>query len=291
MTDGPPPAATDPTVGRRGGYGAFVASLDPSGPLALELDGAVAVVRMRRTERRNALVRAMTEPMLEALVRASADPDVRCVLLTGGEDAFCVGDDVASVEAWRHGDAATTPFDALTHDAHYLRMCEELLRMPKPVVAAVGGASAGAGTELLCAADYRVAGRDAVIGNRLLQVGHVGNVVLLSRLVGPGRATNLYLTGRMVPAEEALSIGLVDEVVPAGDVVAAGRRRAAELAALPTRAIALFKDLRERTWGQPAELGLRWQDRCHLVTHDTVRDAAEGMAAFAERRAPRYEGR
>ncbi|WP_078591924.1 enoyl-CoA hydratase/isomerase family protein [Streptomyces megasporus] len=282
-----------PDPGARGRFAAFAdrVSADPAVPLLASLHEGVAVLRLDRPERRNALTLPLSGALLEGLVRAGADHRVRAVVLRGSGPAFCAGDDVPSVRRWLDGDRADVPFDPVTSDAHYLRICEQMLHLPKPVVVGLTGATAGAGAEIACAADYRLADDTAAIGSRLASVGHVGNVVLMSRLVGPARATEIYLTGRMVPAAEALSLGLVDRVVPAASFEAELAETARRFAALPTRSVGLFKELRERSWGQPAEYGLRLQDAYHLRTHDEVRDAAEGLDAFVARRPPRFEGR
>lgn len=279
-------------VGVRGRFAAFAARVtdDPRVPLRAGLSGTVATLSLDRPARRNALTRAMSGALLEGLVRAGADPRVRAVVLRGEGPAFCAGDDVPAVRRWCDGDRADAPFDPVTSDAHYLRVCEEMLHLPKPVVVGLTGATAGAGAELACAADYRLAAGSAAIGSRLAAVGHVGNVVLMSRLVGPARATEIYLTGRMVPAGEARDIGLVDQVCPEADFAAELQAIAERFAALPTRSIGLFKELRERSWGQPAEYGLRLQDAYHLRTHTDVADAFEGLDAFAARRPPRFTG-
>ena len=269
----------------------FVARLAPGAGVCATFEPAgVATLVLDRPEARNSLTHVMSSTLLAGLLAAAADPAVRVVVLTGAGTAFCAGDDVGTVQRWRSGDRADAPFDHVTADAHYLRICEAILHAPKPVVAAVNGAAAGAGAEIACAADYRFASDAARIGSCLLGVGHVGNAVLMSRVAGPARATEIYLTGRLVPAAEALAIGLFDRVVPHGEFAPALAAFARDLAAAPTRAIGLFKELRERSWGQPAEYGLRLQDAIHLRTHAEVADGAEGLTAFAQRRPPHFTG-
>jgi 2-(1,2-epoxy-1,2-dihydrophenyl)acetyl-CoA isomerase len=267
------------------------AGAEPEWCLAAAVDElGVAVLTLDRPRQRNSLTRPMAEALLRGLVTAAADPAVRVIVLRGAGGAFCAGDDVRSVDRWRAGDRDDAPFSPLTGDAHYLRVCEAILAAPKPVVAALEGAAAGAGAEIACAADYRLLSEDAQIGSCLVRVGHVGNVVLMSRLVGPGRATEIYLTGRLVPAAEALALGLADAVVPRAAFEKELAALVAGFAAAPTRAIGLFKELRERTWGQPAEYGLRLQDAYHVRTHAESADAGEGLRAFVERRPPRFTG-
>lgn len=259
-------------------------------PLRASLAGGVATLTLDRPHRRNSLDLALSRHLLLGLMCAGDDPRVRTVVITGNGGAFCAGDDVGSVRRWRLGDRADTPFDPITSDAHYLRVCEAILRLPKPVVVGLTGAAAGAGAEIACAADFRIADTRASIGSCLAGVGHVGNVVLMSRLTGPARATEIYLTGRMVSGAEAVHLGLFDRLCEPEDFDRELADLAGRFAALPTASVGLFKELRERSWGQPAEYGLRLQDTYHLKTHATVADAREGMAAFAEKRPPRFTG-
>ncbi|WP_116112267.1 enoyl-CoA hydratase/isomerase family protein [Austwickia chelonae] len=253
-------------------------------------DGAVGVIALHRGGQHNALTAAMGRRLLDAVVRAAADPSVRCLLLVGEDGSFCAGDDLHGVQAWNGGKPGEAPFDPLTHDAYYLRICESLIQAPKPVVAGLTGVTAGAGLDIACAADYRVAGEQARFASRLINVGHVGHAVLLPRIIGVGRATNWYLTGRLVGAREAFSAGFLDEVVPDDEVHTRATRLARELACAPTASIGLFKDLRERAWGQPVQAGLRLQDACHLVTHDQVRDASRGIEAAADGHRADFQG-
>ncbi|MEI7030371.1 enoyl-CoA hydratase/isomerase family protein [Streptomyces pratensis] len=259
-------------------------------PLRARFDCGVATLTLDRPHRRNSLDLTLSRHLLLGLMCAGDDPRVRTVVVTGSGGAFCAGDDVDSVGRWRSGDRGDTPFDPITSDAHYLRVCEAMLHLPKPVVAGLTGAAAGAGAEIACAADFRLADTRASIGSCLAGVGHVGNVVLMSRLAGPARATEIYLTGRMVSGAEAVRLGLFDRLCEPGDFERELGELAGRFAALPTASVGLFKELRERSWGQPAEYGLRLQDAYHLKTHATVADAREGMAAFAEKRRPRFTG-
>ncbi|MFF3559188.1 enoyl-CoA hydratase-related protein [Streptomyces sp. NPDC002574] len=273
-------------------FAAFADRVDGDGdvPLRAGQSGGVATLTLDRPHRRNSLTAGLSRHLLLGLLCAGDDPSVRVVVLTGNGGAFCAGDDVDSVRRWRLGDRADAPFDPLTSDAHYLRVCEAMLHLPKPVVVALTGAAAGAGAEIACAADYRLADSNAAIGSCLAGVGHVGNIVLMSRLTGPARATEIYLTGRMVAGEEAVRLGLFDRLCAPGELDAELAVLTASFAALPTASVGLFKELRERSWGQPVEYGLRLQDAYHLRTHATVADAAEGLAAFTEKRRPRFTG-
>lgn len=275
------------TVGPRGNLSQLAGKADC---VTVAVANEVATITLARPGNHNALTYAMGIRLLDAVVRGAADRTVRCLLILGEGPSFCAGDDLASVDAWCQGEEERAPFDATTHDAQYLRVCEELIKAPKPVVLGLTGSTVGAGLDLACAADLRVAGESARFASKLVSVGHVGHAVLLPRLIGLGRATAMYFTGRFVGAPEALAIGLIDEVVPDADVCCRARELAQHLAKGPTRAMAYFKDLRERAWGQPVEAGLRMQDRCHLVTHDHVADSRLGIEAALSRTSPEFTG-
>ncbi|SCD35260.1 enoyl-CoA hydratase-related protein, partial [Streptomyces sp. DvalAA-19] len=136
-------------------------------PLRASLDGGVATLTLDRPRRRNSLDLTLSRHLLLGLMSAGDDPGVRTVVITGSGGAFCAGDDVESVRRWRLGDRVDTPFDPVTSDAHYLRVCEAILHLPKPVIAGLTGAAAGAGAEIACAADFRLASTRASIGSCL----------------------------------------------------------------------------------------------------------------------------
>lgn len=244
-----------------------------------------------RPRRLNALDRELADALLAAVVDAAADPAVRTIVLTGAGGAFCAGDDIHTLtDFMRTRSVETVACHPATKDATYLRVAEALVAARKPVVAAIDGVAAGAGIELACAADLRIASTRARIGSGLVRAGQVGTFALTSRVVGPSRATELYLSGRLLGAEEALAIGLVSEVLPEEEFAAGVERRVAELSGAATAAIGMFKELRERSAGQPVEHAIRLQDRLHVESHD-LHDSAEGFAAFTEGRAPRFAGR
>jgi hypothetical protein len=276
--------------GNRGDFASAVADEKRSGIAARLEPNGVAYITLNRPDQLNALDFDLASALLELTIRASEDTNVRCLVLTGNEKAFCAGDDISAVECWMNGDRKTAPFDQCTSDAIYLRVCEAIIEMPKPVIACLTGATAGAGLDIACAADYRLCSTNARIGSGVLKIGHVGNAVLLPRVVGPAKATEIYITGRMLNSKEALRIGLVDRIVAQLEIEKVIDELANHFAQLPTKSIGLFKQLRERAWGQPVQYGLRLQDSIHLVTHDHVNDSIEGIRAFRERRTPDFRG-
>ncbi|WP_165988982.1 enoyl-CoA hydratase/isomerase family protein [Streptomyces sp. YIM 98790] len=282
-----------PGTGTGSGTGTGTGKGAPGSPAVLEntvRDGVARLV-LGRPDRRNGLDRRLGEALLRAVLAAAEDDGVRVIVLTGRGAAFCAGDDIDALAGLVSGERRRTPTFPETGDSYYLRICEALLQAPKPVIAGLNGACAGAGTEIACAADYRLASGTARIGSCISRLGHVGNAVLLPRVVGPARATEIFLTGRLLDADEAARIGLVDRVVPADRFPAELDALAAEFGSGPTRAYALYKELRERAWYAPAEFGLRLQDAYHNRCLTGYRDGREGPAAYLERRPPRFTGR
>jgi len=247
-------------------------------------------LQLNRPRSGNAIDRALGEQLFAAL-HVAVDDRVRVAVITGTGSAFCAGDDLRTVDAHLAGERTHSPVVGTTDDPIYLRIVEAIVGAPFPVVAALNGAAAGAGTEIACAADLRIASSTARIGSCLVNVAQVGTALMLGRVIGEARATEVYISGRLVEMEEALRIGLVHEVVEPGLLEAAALERARALAQAPTKAIALYKELRERLHGESIEHGLRLQSSFHVRNNREVEDSQEGARAFLDKRAPRFTGR
>jgi 2-(1,2-epoxy-1,2-dihydrophenyl)acetyl-CoA isomerase len=211
---------------------------------------------------------------------------VRAVVLTGGGRGFCVGQDLAELSEGDR-DVATLLRERWNRHVVGLRGLE------KPVLAAVNGAAAGAGLSLACACDLRIAADSAAFVPAFVTVGLVpdtGGSWLVPRLLGYARAFEWMSSGRRIDAAEALGWGLVSEVVPADEVLARTQERAGALAALPTRAIAMTKRLFERAAASRLEDQLELEAQLQVAATRTA-DFAEGVAAFLEKRDPRFTGR
>lgn len=258
--------------------------------LKQEHRGGELRLTLNRPEKLNALDHTLVMALLDAFERASDDPQVRVVVLAGAGGAFCAGDDLSSLRASQDGDYPDAPFFHGTRDTIYGRVVHAILRCPKPVIAVLDGVSAGAGTEIACAADLRLATPSVRIGSRLVRIGQVGNAVTLPRVVGPSRAMEIYMTGRLVGGEEAHRIGLVHELVAEDRLAARTDELAAQLGTAPTKAIGWYKQLLLRTWGEDPALGLRLQDDTHRATVTGIQDGTEGVRAFAEGRPPAFTG-
>ncbi len=264
----------------------------------------VATLTMNRPEARNAMTGDMMATMQEALPRLAADPQVRCVVLTGAGGAFCAGGDVKGF-ASQAGDAADKDEAAPTASrgfdlegrAHSLRQGMEMSRllheMPKPTLAAIPGPAAGAGFALALACDLRIALDTAKLTTAFSKVGlsgDYGGSFFLPYLVGQAMARELYFTARVLSGTEAQQIGLVNRVVNAADYEAAVAQLAAELAALPTVAVGYMKKNLNAAYG--GSLSDTFDREALHMTRCFMTDDHKGAAlAFVEKRAPNFNGR
>ncbi len=247
-----------------------------------EVDGRVATITIDRPEKRNALSWGAMAELREALASAKADAAVRVVVLTGaGDKAFCAGADLG-------GMADGVGYAAL-HDARgeLARLFRDLWELGKPTVARVRGYALAGGFGLALACDLVVAADDAVFGTSEIDVGLWPHMITvpLTRSMPPKKALELMMTGRRVGAAEADRIGFVTRVVPVDELDAAVAELAATLAAKSPVAMKLGRDSFHGAWDLAAEEALRFLHPLLTVTASTD-DAAEGIAAFAEKRQP-----
>jgi len=258
-----------------------------SDDLRYEVSGHLARVTIDRPERRNALSWTVMTGLRNALAAAKADPEVRVVVLTGaGDKAFCAGADLTGMA----GDGGY----AGTHDARgeLARLFRDMWELGKPIIARVRGYALAGGFGLACACDLIVCSDDAQFGTPEINVGLWPHMitVALTRSMPPKRALELMMTGRRVDAAEAERIGFVHRVVPAAALDGAVDELAAVLAAKSPAVMKLGRDAFYAVWDQSAEDALRLLHPLLTVTTGTE-DAAEGIAAFVEKREPRWTGR
>lgn len=264
-------------------YDAFVADV------LYEVDAAVARVTINRPERRNAMSFGVMEGLRDAVARAHGDAGVRVVVLTGaGDKAFCAGADLGG------GGIADTAGAAAAHEGRgaLAALFRDLWTLGKPVVARVRGYALAGGFGLACACDFVVAADDAVFGTPEVNVGlwpYMITVPLL-RSMPAKRALELMMTGRRVGAEEAERIGFVTRVVPTTELDAAVDQLARELAAKSPLILRWGRDSFYRVLDMDPDDALAYLQAMLTVTSHTE-DAAEGVAAFAEKRDPRWKGR
>ena len=249
--------------------------------------GGVATVTINRPERRNALSWAVIAELREVLASFRDDPDVRVVVLTGaGEKAFCAGADLG-------GMADDTPFLELHEGLGGLaELFLDLWSLGKPTIARVRGFALAGGMGLALACDFVIAADDAQFGTPEIDVGLWPFMITvpLVRSMPPKKVLELMLTGRRVGAEEAERIGFVNRVVPADGLDAAVDGLASALAAKSPAIVKLGRDSFYEVWDRAAADALAYLHPMLTVTTLTE-DAQEGIAAFADKRPPRWKGR
>jgi 2-(1,2-epoxy-1,2-dihydrophenyl)acetyl-CoA isomerase len=248
-------------------------------------EGAVLTITLNRPEVLNALTRDLQQQLMSALKDARA-AEVRAVVLTGAGRGFCVGQDLTEFREGA-GDVA----DRLRTNYHPTVLA--IRELEKPVIAAVNGAAAGAGLSLACACDIRIAADTASFVPAFINVGLVpdgGGTYFVARLLGPARAFEWMSSGRKLTAAEAHAWGLVSEVVEADALAARVAELAATYAALPTRGVGMTKRLFDRAAHNRLEEQLELEAQLQSAATKTE-DFREGVAAFLEKRDPRFEGR
>ena len=255
--------------------------------LLVDRGDAVATITLNRPEARNALDLTMRREMLGALDEIEADPAVRVVILTGAGGHFCSGGDVKTMRARQTAVEGRARVELLN------RMVLRLVDFPRPTIAMVDGYAVGAGSNLALCCDIVVAADRAKFGELFCKIGLVvdgGGTWLLPRAVGMARAKELALTGEIIDAAEAARIGFVNRVVPAAELEATTRALAERIAANPPLALRLDKHMLNRAAASDlaAALDLEAYSQALALTSE---DHAEGVAAFLEKRAPRFTGR
>lgn len=254
--------------------------------LRVDVDGPVATVTLDRPDALNALTIPLKVALVEALQKLAADRSVRVVVLTGAGRAFCAGQDLAERD-----DPAAPPLDVELRE-RYHPIVRAIRSMPQPVIAAVNGVAAGAGASIAFACDLRIAAADARFVLAFGRIGLApdsGMTWTLPRLVGPTRAAELAMVGDPVLADEALRIGLVGRVVAADQLLAEAQALARRLAGGAPMAIAATKWLLEDAWTSDLDTALEAEATTQGQLGSSA-DHAEGLAAFREKRPPRFGG-
>jgi 2-(1,2-epoxy-1,2-dihydrophenyl)acetyl-CoA isomerase len=263
--------------------------------LADVADGVVTIT-MNRPERRNAMSGAMNQALARVLADAEVSDDVGCVVLTGAGGAFCAGGDVKGMAGGGDGGSgAPTTYDAGVHRQRLNQraISQRLYEMPKPTIAALPGAAAGAGFSLALACDLRYAVPGAVLTTAFAKVGFAGDyggTWFLTRLVGSGKARELYYFSDKLAAEDAERLGIVNAIFPADSFADDVAARARQLAAGPTVAYRYMKEnLNRAVHGELGEC-LDMEAAHHIRTGQTD-DHREAAKAFVEKRQPTFTGR
>jgi enoyl-CoA hydratase/carnithine racemase len=252
-------------------------------------NGAITTITLNRPDKLNAFSGTMREDLLAALRAAAGDAEVRVIVITGAGRAFCAGGDVDYMSGLqKNGDVQA--FRKLLDAGRDI--VTTIAAIDKPVIASVNGVAAGAGCNLALACDYRLASDSAKFSQSFVKIGmhpDWGGTWLLPRLIGPGRAMEMLMTGRMADAAEALNIGLVDRVVPSADLAAETETLAQAIASGPPIAIAGIKRALRRSEKNDLRAQIELESENQLAAFRS-KDAAEGMAAFFEKRGAKFSG-
>jgi methylglutaconyl-CoA hydratase len=242
---------------------------------------------LNRPEKRNAISRQMMEELGQAFDDLHQERKVRAVILTGAGTAFCAGMDLAEMQ---QTSSQPDAFARWHHDAvHYRELLDKMLRFPKPIIAAVNGPVVAGGVGLMLACDLVVAAADAQVGLPEPRRGIVAGLVapLLVFRIGASHAANLLLTARMIPAAEAHRIGLCHELVERDLVWARAQEIAGEIANSAPEALLITKRLLNETIGEHLSTLLS-AGAADSATARTTEAAREGLAAFLEKREPKW---
>ena len=256
------------------------------GDLRVEVADSVAVLTLDRPAALNSLTVPLKEELLATFRRLGRDREVRAIVLTGAGRAFCAGQDL--LERLEPGAA---PLEIELRE-RYNPLILAMRTIEKPIIGAINGVAAGAGASLAFACDLRIASESASFVLAFGQVGLVpdsGATWFLPRLVGLAKATEIALVGEAVSATDAERLGFVARVVPGESLMAESLALASRLDAAAPRALALTKRALNRSWDAPLEASLDYEAYLQGIAGST-NDHREGLAAFVEKRPPKFRG-
>ncbi len=259
--------------------------------IVVEKRGRVGVIRLNRPQALNALNIALKNELLAAVESFDADADIGCILIAGSEKAFAAGADIKEMVDKSYIDIS---------GADYAADYERLARARKPIIAAVAGFALGGGCEVAMMCDLIIAADNAKFGQPEIKLGvipgiggtqriipGIGGTQRLTRAVGKAKAMDLILTGRMMDAAEAERSGLVARVVPAASLMEEAMKVAETIAALSQPSLLAAKEAVNRSFETSLAEGVRFERRVFHALFAT-KDRKEGMAAFIEKRPPRF---
>jgi enoyl-CoA hydratase len=247
--------------------------------------GRVALLTLNRPKQLNALSPRLMQELGAALYGFDADDGIGAILITGNEKAFAAGADIGAMKDFDFQHAFKS--DYITRDWEHIR------NVRKPVIAAVAGYALGGGCELAMMCDIVIAAESAKFGQPEIGLGTIpgcGGTQRLPRAVGKAKAMDLCLTARMMDAEEAERAGLVSRVVPAGKLMEEAMAVAEKIASYSLPAVMMAKEAVNRAYESTLSEGVRYERRLFHATF-ALEDQKEGMAAFVEKRKPKFRHR
>ncbi len=251
--------------------------------IQVETIGKTGLIRLNRPQALNALCDQLMAELGAQLRAFDADPAIAAIILTGSDKAFAAGADIKEMLPRRYPDVLREDF---------ITPWEIITTVKKPVIAAVAGFALGGGCELAMMCDIILAAETAKFGQPEINLGVIpgaGGTQRLTRAIGKAKAMEMILTGRMMDAHEAERANLVARVVPAADLMAEAMKLAEKMAALSPVALAVAKQAVNRAFETVLAEGVRVERSLFLPLFGTP-DQKEGMAAFAEKRKPRFSG-
>src|SRR5713226_9551785 len=252
--------------------------------ILVEQRGRVGLIRLNRPQALNALNAQLNDELGHAVAAFDADTGIGCILITGSDKAFAAGADINEMASMSAVGAFMGDF-AGTWDA--------VARARKPVVAAVAGFALGGGCELAMQCDLIIAADNAKFGQPEIKLGvipGIGGTQRLPRALGKAKAMDLILTGRMMDAAEAERAGLVARIVPAASLMEEALKVAETIASMSLPSVLSAKEAVNRAFESPLAEGLRFERRVFHALFATE-DQKEGMAAFVEKRPPKFKNR
>lgn len=263
--------------------------------LLAELQDGVAILTLNRPEARNAMSGEMNAALQTMLAQCELDPAVRCIVLTGAGKGFCAGGDVKGMAASGDGTVGARTIDQAIHEqrVHQRGTAGKLFKMPKPTIAALPGAAAGAGLSLALACDLRIMASSAIMTTAFAKVGFSGDyggTYFMSQLVGSAKARELYYLSERVNAEEALRLGLTNWVCEPDELQARTMDIAMRLAKGPTVAYRYMKENLNRALAGDVDDCLDLEATHHVHCGQTE-DHRNATKAFVEKREPTFNGR
>jgi enoyl-CoA hydratase len=250
-----------------------------------ETRGRVAIITLNRPKQLNALNDALMDELGDALARFDADEAVGAIVLTGSDKAFAAGADIGAMKDWGYMDVYKSGYIS--------RNWERMKSVRKPVIAAVAGFALGGGCELAMMCDIVVAADSARFGQPEIKLGVMpgaGGTQRLPRAVGKAKAMDLILTGRMMEAQEAERAGLVSRVIAADKLLDEALALAAQIAEFSLPSVMMAKEAVNRAYEVPLAEGILFERRLFHALFATE-DQKEGMAAFVEKRKPKFRHR
>src|SRR5579883_3485763 len=251
----------------------------------LEKKGAIGIVTLNRPQALNALSAALIRDLGAALDELEMDGAIGCIVLTGSERAFAAGADIKEMASKSYMDVYLADF--ITKGWEHITTCR------KPIVAAVAGYALGGGCEMAMMCDTVIAADTAKFGQPEITIGTIpgsGGTQRLTRAVGKAKAMDMCLTGRMMDAAEAERSGLVSRVVPAAQLMEEALKTAGKIAEMSRPIVMMAKEAVNRAFETSLAEGIKFERRLFHSTFATE-DQKEGMAAFIEKRKPRYRNR